>query len=239
MLTRPQPQLEHSADLLEAAGYRVLRLPIMQIAAPSQPPRQRDLRWAENANWLIFTSRHSVAAALKLWPQAPQKPRIAAVGQGTGSALQAHGWPLHWQAPGGNSESLLDAPEAPKWQGDIAILAGRGGRRRIKQGLLEHGCQVRKILLYQRRPRDWAADDLIQCLQQRPIAVFSSGYGLRRWHALVQQHKLAHGLALDMLVASPRLCKLANQLGFSGQVQALPIFSDEAIRIALNEWNHD
>ena len=210
----------------------------MRIGPPSRPPSKANLDWASRADWMIFTSQHAVQRSFAYW-QEPPGPRIAAVGAATSQALRDGGWPVHWQAPRANSESLLDAPQAPRWQGRIAILAGSGGRRHLKQGLQSKACEVKKLVLYRRLSIEYSQEVLAQALQAQPIAMFSSGFGLRRWQELAEKHQLPMALQLDTLVASQRLCKLASQLGFSGHIQALPSMCDSAILTALNEWNHD
>lgn len=238
LLTRPAAQIETTATRLEAAGYTTHALPLTRIAPPARQPRQADCRWAEQADWWIFTSRNAVDAACTIWPTAPQA-RIIAIGKATAAQLRAQRWPVHWTPPGGSSESLLGDPAAPSLQGRVALMAGSGGRRQIKQQLRARGCEIRKLLLYRRVGIDYAAAELNPLLDLRPKLVFSSGHGLRQWARLMQAHKLAQGLTLDTLVASPRLCKLARQLGFGAALRALPTMSDDALLTALNEWTHD
>ena len=237
LLTRPQPHLERTARVLEQAGHAVLRLPLLQIVPPTRAPSAKQRQWLAQAQWLIFTSQFAVDGAEGLLPP-PPKARIAAVGAATAARLRQAGWPLHWQAPGNDTASLLDAPDAPDWAGRIAIMAGRGGRRRLKTELQTRGCDVAKLLLYQRQASTVSAEQLRQAIAATPIALFSSGFALRRWQELVHKHQLQSGLKIDLLVASTRLCKLASQLGFVGHIQALPKMSDEALLTALNEWKH-
>lgn len=215
-----------------------MRVPLIRIDPPTRPPSAALLQWASAAQWMIFTSQHAVDAALKLWSKVPG-PRIAAIGEATARKLREAHWPVDWQAPRSSSESLMEDPQAPLWQGSIAIMAGRGGRRQLKRQLLARGCQVEKLLLYQRQAEPVSAAILAEITRSTPIAVFSSGFGLRRWQELMQKHQLESGLLLDTLVASTRLCKLASQLGYAGQLQALPSMSDQAILTALKEWKHD
>lgn len=238
LLTRPQAQIETTATHLRAAGYITHALPLTRITPPARAPRQQDRDWARQADWWIFTSRNAVDAALAIWPQ-PPSASIIAIGKATATRLRQHGWPVHWTPPGGSSESLLGAPNAPALAGRIALMAGSGGRRQIKQALSARGCEVRKLLLYRRQGVDYAAEELNPLLNLRPKLVFSSGHGLRQWAHLMHTHELSRGLTLDTLVASPRLCKLARQLGFSAALTALPTMSDDALLTALNEWTHD
>ncbi len=210
----------------------------MQIAAPTRPPSQAVLHWAQHAQWMIFTSRHAVDAAVALWPK-PPPVHIAAIGEATARQLKQAAWPVHWLAPHSDSESLLNDPQAPAWHGDIALMAGRGGRRQLKYQLTARGCRVKKLLLYQRQAMEVSASDFGQAIQAKPIAVFSSGFALRQWQGLAQKHQRESALLLDALVASTRLCKLASQLGFAGRIQALPRMSDKALLTAIKEWKHD
>ncbi len=238
ILTRPAAQIEATAAHLKQAGYQTHALPLTRIAAPARAPRQSDIDWAGQADWWIFTSRNAVDGAIKIHPGPPQA-RLIAIGKATAAHLQQHGWPVTWTPPGNSSESLLNSPEAPALSGRIALMAGSGGRRQLKQQLLARGCEVRKLLLYRRVAIGYATDQLNPLLDLRPKLVFSSGHGLRQWAHLMHDYRLAHGLDLDTLVASPRLCKLARQLGFGAALRALPTMSDDALLTALNEWTHD
>ena len=238
VLTRPAAQIEATAAHLQKAGYATHALPLTRIAPPARPPRQSEIDWATGADWWIFTSRNAVDGALGLF-SSPPRARLVAIGKATAAHLQRHGWPVTWTPPGSSSESLLSSTEGAALRGRIAVMAGSGGRRKLKQQLLAQGCEVRKLLLYRRQAITYAPGQLNPLLDLRPKLVFSSGHGLRQWAHLMHGHGLAHGLDLDTLVASPRLCKLARQLGFGAALRALPTMSDHALLTALNEWMHD
>ena len=239
LLTRPAEQLASSQALLSAAGYKVLALPLMAIAAPSRPPSAALRAWVESAHWLVFTSRNAVNAAVQWWPHAASfksKPKIAAIGAATATALREQNWPVDVVSTGGTSESLLQTLSIGQ-SSRIALMSGSGGRRHLKHSLQAQGHDVRKLLLYRRVGLDWPIDQLQNVIDADPLAVFSSGFALRQWAQLMRHHNLPQGLNLNVLVASTRLCKLANLLGFSARFEALPTMSDTALLNALNEWN--
>jgi uroporphyrinogen III methyltransferase/synthase len=101
-------------------------------------------------DWIVFTSRHGVAAVTARLPAPPSGLRTAAVGRATASVLQRHGWPV----------DLL--PGEPSAAGLVAAFAASGAARgarilypassralpTLAAGLRQLGAQVTMVEAY-------------------------------------------------------------------------------------------
>ena len=230
LLTRPEPGLSTSAALLRQHGLRVRCLPLLRIAGAVRFDTAT-LRQAQAAHWLIFTSRNAVRFAPD-WR--PPPARCAAVGPGTAEALAARGWPVDLLPQGATSESLLAAPELATVAGQgIVVVGGSGGRRTLAAVLRARGARVDKLITYRRETVDWSAAELQVAVQDRPVAVFTSGAALRHWDRLARAAGLPAARELDLVVGSQRLCKLARRLGFRQSIEILAQMSDTALLSTL------
>lgn len=232
LLTRPAGQIARTAAVLSEHGFRVIELPLTRIAPPSRRPSARQLAEASKADAWIFTSSNAVSASRE-WLPRNYRGTVLAVGQATARAATQAGWTVQPVAAGQNSEALLAAH--PQLRGHILIIGGSGGRRTLKQQLQARDCIVDKLIVYRREGVDYPGQTLRQAIEQSPVLVFSSGHALRQWRLLADRHQQPQALQLPLLVASPRLCKLARTLGFEQPAIALPQMSDSALLTALNE----
>lgn len=101
---------------------RSLGLPVLVWAAvrvlPADTSRLDEaLSGAESFDWIVFTSRHGVAAVIARLAAPPAGVRTAAVGRATASVLKQHGWPV----------DLL--PGEPSAAGLVAAFAAAGSAR--------------------------------------------------------------------------------------------------------------
>jgi uroporphyrinogen-III synthase len=105
-----------------SAELKSLGLPVLVWAAvrvlPADTSRLDEaLNRAQSFDWIVFTSRHGVAAVTARLPSPPSGVRTAAVGRATASVLKQHGWPV----------ALL--PGEPSAAGLVAAFAASGSAR--------------------------------------------------------------------------------------------------------------
>ncbi|HZT01925.1 MAG TPA: uroporphyrinogen-III synthase [Steroidobacteraceae bacterium] len=134
---------------------RSLGLPVLVWAAvrvvPADTSRlDETLKHAQSFDWIVFTSRHAVAAVTARLPTPPSGLRTAAVGRATASVLKQHGWPV----------DLL--PGEPSAAGLVAAFAASGSARSARflypassralptlaAGLRQLGAQVTTVEAY-------------------------------------------------------------------------------------------
>lgn len=160
MLTRPREQAARLAALIEAAGGAALRYPAIEIApAENSAALARTLEDLARFDIAIFVSPTAVREALKLVRQRgawPAQLRPAAVGPGTRSELERHGFnAVLAPEAGADSEALLAVPQLAELRGrHVVIFRGAGGRDLLAESLATRGAQVTYAECYRRaRPQ--------------------------------------------------------------------------------------
>jgi len=98
LVTRAREQAGAFAELLEAAGARVMLVPTIAIEPPdSWAPL--DAALAEEHQWVVFTSVNGVAMVRRRVEATGrgrallERSRLAAIGPATAGALRDWGWP--------------------------------------------------------------------------------------------------------------------------------------------------
>ena len=155
LVTRPQHQAAPFCQMVEAAGGRAIRFPVIVIEAiPLADEQQQALQ--SPADKLIFISANAVRLGLPLLQQtAPQllaQSQIIAIGQATASQLGEMGHAPQLIPPSPyNSEALLAIAEMQDCNDQhVVIIKGRGGRGYLKEQLLQRGANVIEIETYVR-----------------------------------------------------------------------------------------
>jgi uroporphyrinogen-III synthase len=105
---------------LRSLGLPVLVWAAIRVLPADTAQLDEALSRAESFDWIVFTSRHGVAAVTARLSAPPSGLRTAAVGRATASVLQQHGWQVDL-LPGEHSAAGLVAAFA-------ASGAARGAR---------------------------------------------------------------------------------------------------------------
>jgi len=79
---------------LRSLGLRALLWPAVSVTSADLGPLTAALAAVSSFGWIVFASRHAVAAVLERLPTAPPGVRIAAVGQATAQVLRQRRWPV-------------------------------------------------------------------------------------------------------------------------------------------------
>jgi len=93
---------------LKSLGLSVLVWAAIRVVPADTDRLDEALGRAADFDWIVFTSRHAVAAVTGRLPAPPQGVRIAAVGRATAAVLSQHGWPADL-VPGEHSAAGLVA----------------------------------------------------------------------------------------------------------------------------------
>lgn len=226
LTTRPAAQADRLLQPLQAAGYPVTNIPLLDIEPLELQPQQRQ--------WLLDLDQYhkvvviSPSAARQLlepledyWPQWPVGVDWFTVGAGTRSQLQQAGIDATCPTTGDRSEDLLALEPLQDLQGQrILLVKGEGGRPLLEQTLTERGARVDSLPLYRRIKPRLAPDQLRELVQgDYPLLVITSGEALEHYQEFLQQltdetQRARLQQARWLLLPSPRLEQQARAFGF-------------------------
>ncbi|MGM0632403.1 MAG: uroporphyrinogen-III synthase [Pseudomonadota bacterium] len=232
LLTRAEPLLSESARALEAAGARVLPIPLIRIEPVHEPAAVQAVKNAimelDRYDMAIFISTNAATLGMdwidRYWPQLPRDLTAWSVGPGTARVLERFTWPVSCPEEGVTSEALLDMPAMCDVDGKrIALFRGVGGRETLAATLRERGATVDYIELYVREPRPEAVDKIAAALAEGPLhAVVASSLQITQeleelvgWIAGGERLQ-----AIPLLVPSERVADYAVQAGFRTVINA-------------------
>ena len=137
---------------LRGLGLTVLSWPAVSVARADPGALDAALAELQSYGWIVFASRHAVAAVLERLPAAPAQARIAAVGQATAQVLRQRGWPVHL-VPEEASAAGLIAAFAARWSEEdagVKVLYPASSRAlpTIAAGLTQLGARVTRVEAY-------------------------------------------------------------------------------------------
>ncbi len=242
-VTRPRQQSETLSRLIETAGGKVIRLPVIEI----QPVRQnRDVQVLAAilaaADLVIFVSRNAVKYAATVLPEfynrIPDK-LILAVGAGTRLALEQQGI-INVICPeaGKGSEALLQLPQlqpAAVAGKHILIVRGVGGRDLLEQSLREIGVDVNYLEVYQRGIPGIDAGSVAQLWHTDPpdAIIVTSVEGLHNLVNMTPADRRASLFHTPLAVMSDRIGTAARTLGFIYAPAVATVASDAGLVQAI------
>ncbi|MBX6420762.1 MAG: uroporphyrinogen-III synthase [Nevskia sp.] len=216
LVTRPAHQSQTLCRLIEEAGGRVLRLPLLAIEPRAAPELAAAVREARADEVWIFTSANAVRAAAPSmgdrWPA-----QVYAAGQATAAALRDCGC-RHAVAPEDSrgAESLLALPALRDLAGRrVRLFTGENALPRLADGLRAAGARVEAFAVYRRVPVAHGPDAVRAALEQAEVAIVSSGEALEHLVRLTPADARARLFALQLALPSARVVEKARELGFA------------------------
>lgn len=240
LVTRPAHQADALCALIEAAGGRAVRFPVLEIrAAADVAGVQAGLARLDGYHLAIFVSANAVQYTLdalmsRCWPPDVE---IAAVGAATASALQRHGLHVTYcPAQGFTSEALLALPGLQQMTGKrVLILRGNGGRDLLRAALAARGAQVEYLEVYRRVQPDIDPTPWLARLAAGDIAavLITSNESLRKLLAIIGTLGVAQLRATPLIVGNVRTRELARELGVESPVAVAADAGDAAMVAAL------
>ena len=146
---------------LRELGLSVLVWPAVSVTRADPAPLAAALESIGTFEWIVFASRHAVAAVLEALPQAPPGLKVAAIGKATAQVLRQRGWPVELTPDEASAAALVQA---------FAARAGGGGRvlypassralPTLATGLRQLGLAVTQVEAYR---TESAALDVADC----------------------------------------------------------------------------
>lgn len=240
LVTRPAHQAEGLCQLIEQAGGRALRFPVIEIL----PPRATAALHAliddlDDFDIAVFISANAVQHGLAQVNERRSLPpdlRLAAIGKSTATALrEALGRePDICPSERFDSEALLalEAMQAVRGR-RIVIFRGAGGREKLAETLRTRGATVVYADVYRRaRP---AADTGILRPEAIDLVTATSGEGLA--NLLAMAGEAGEWLReRPLVVVNARLAQVAQKLGFVRPAVVAAEASDTALLAAMAHW---
>ncbi len=246
VVTRPVHQAAALVGLLEAAGARVFRFPLIAIVPPRDEVRvdsvlarlrEFDLAVFVSANAVDWGQRYLEAAG-----GLPADLSLAAVGRGTARALEAQGLRVELvPVERYDSEGLLALPalQAGAIGGKrVLIFRGEGGRELLAETLHSRGAEVEYAEVYRRVRPAVDAGRLLEPMARGEVDVImvTSGEALRNLLEMVGEAARQWLYHTPLLVVSERLADLAQSMGFRIAPIVAARAGDEDLVAALIQW---
>jgi uroporphyrinogen-III synthase len=221
VVTRPREHAAALAERIRAAGADPILFPTIEILPVANAAAVSSLiARLDGFQLAIFVSPtavmrgHAMVLASRKWPEGL---RVAAVGNGTASALEESGF-HSVIAPSGeaDSEALAELPELQDLQGrSVVIFRGQGGREWLRTRLEARGARVEYAECYRRARPDVDAGRLLARWQSGGIEAVSitSAEGLANLFEMLGPTGRGYLRATPVFVPHPRIALAARKLG--------------------------
>ena len=238
LITRPALQAQSLAAAVTQNGGNPVELPMIDIDIYTEEQIEKDkILNLDYYDIIISVSANAARSGFnhidQYWPQLPAHIIWLAVGAATAEILSAYG--IDVKAPEhANSEGLLSMPVLQNINEQRAlIMKGQGGRDLLAKTLESRGAKVDILDLYQRHKPSYTEAELEVRLREKPpeIVLATSVNILDNLEAIVTPC-LPSLKDLPLIVASPRIAKHAEVLGFKNVITAFDA-SDEAMLESL------
>jgi uroporphyrinogen-III synthase/uroporphyrinogen III methyltransferase/synthase len=139
---------------LKSMGLSVLVWAAVRVLPADTRRLDEALSRAASFDWIVFTSRHAVAALTARLSAAPSGVRTAAVGRATASVLKHHGWPVDLLPGEPSAAGLVAAFAASGTVRGARILYPASSRAlpTLAAGLTQLGAEVTTVEAYRTVP---------------------------------------------------------------------------------------
>jgi uroporphyrinogen-III synthase len=157
VVTRSEASDGPLSSELRNLGLPVLLWPAVSVELTEPGPLEEALAHIASFQWIVFASRHAVAAVTALRATPPAGVKIAAVGQATAQVLRQRGWPVDLLPSESNAAALVDAFAAEGGLGAatrtdprprILFPASSRALPTIAAGLTQLGAEVIQVEAY-------------------------------------------------------------------------------------------
>ena len=149
---------------LRNLGLPVLLWPAVSVAMADRGPLEKALARLDSFQWIVFASRHAVAAVTELQATQPGNLKVAAVGHATAQVLRHRGWSVDLLPDDSNAAALVEAFEAAKVIGAgvrVFFPASSRALPTIAAGLRQLGAEVVQVEAY--RTESASSLDVVNC----------------------------------------------------------------------------
>lgn len=172
LITRPQPQAEQTARLIEARGAIPLYLPCLQVNCLPLDHQQIKAQVKE-ATDILFTSAngvHCLAETLGAEMAAIfAGKRIAAVGEKTADALACHDITADLLPASYSQEGLIELYQSEGMPKSLLFFRAKEGRELLNSALESAGCSVTMVPIYETICPQGEASEIITGIQDGSV----------------------------------------------------------------------
>lgn len=150
VVTRAEERDGPLSTELKSLGVPVLVWSAVHVLPADTALLHEALSRAESFGWIVFTSRHAVAAVTGRLPAPPQGVKTAAVGRATAAVLKQHRWPVDLVPGEPSAAGLLAAFAASGAARGARILYPASSRAlpTLATGLRQLGAEVTTVEAY-------------------------------------------------------------------------------------------
>lgn len=150
VVTRAEERDGPLSQELRSLGLAVLVWAAVRILPTDTTRLEEALRRIDEFDWIVFTSRHGVAAVTARLAAPPSHLRVAAVGRGTAAVLEPHGWRIDLLAAEPGAAGLIGAFAAGGLARGARILYPASSRAlpTLAAGLTQLGAEVTTVEAY-------------------------------------------------------------------------------------------
>ncbi len=193
VVTRCESRDGPLSSQLRELGLPVLSWPAVSVELVETQPLEEALGRVGSFDWIVFASRHAVAAIVRIVPTSPPGVRIAAVGQATAQVLRHRGWPVDLLPDESNAASLVAAFASLGSLEGMRILFPASSRAlpTIATGLAQLGAEVVQVEAY--RTESSATLDVEACRSR----IARGGIGAVTFASPSAVEELEHALGKD------------------------------------------
>jgi uroporphyrinogen-III synthase len=192
VVTRAEPDNGPLSTQLRELGLTVLLWPAVSVAVAETSALEEALENINTYDWIVFASRHAVAAVIERVEAPPPNVRVAAVGKATGQVLRQRGWPVDLLPEDANAAALVSELATKPMQGTRVLFpASSRALPTIAAGLTQLGATVTQVEAYRTEPasldvdacRSWIERDVIAAVTfASPSAVIELEHALSKAH---------------------------------------------------------
>jgi len=192
VVTRAEADNGPLSTQLRELGLTVLLWPAVSVAVAETSALEEALENINTYDWIVFASRHAVAAVIERVEAPPPNVRVAAVGKATGQVLRQRGWPVDLLPEDANAAALVSEFATKPMQGTKVLFpASSRALPTIAAGLTQLGATVTQVEAYRTEPasldvdacRAWIERDVIAAVTfASPSAVIELEHALAKPH---------------------------------------------------------
>lgn len=231
MITRAREQAADFTARLEAAGAKVIALPLIQIVdPPSWVEVDRALDSLSEFDTLVFTSTNVAnkwVGRAKFRNKQPVLPSqcVAAIGSATARRLQEYGIKVDWVPEKFNAKGILQSLDSNLDGRNFLLPRGDLAREELPRELRARGAQVREVVVYQTQPSTPDTPRGVEMIQQDKIDVitFASPSAVHHFVDWISPAKIdsvrGHFQAASI---GPTTSECLREYGFEVAIEASP-----------------
>lgn len=238
MVTRARHQAASLSGMIEAAGGRALRVPMIEIEQTTATDEA--IERLMEFHLAIFVSANAVQHALpRIHASGANlaQLRLASIGRKTAAALEESGYQVDTcPQQEFTSEALLALPAMQHLGGRrVIIFRGEGGRELLAETLRSRGARVEYAEVYRRAVPRIDSRRLARHLDEAHMLTVASAQALRNLDEIIGPVERAGLHTIPLLVGGSRMLKIARGMGFADTSTAHDP-SDEAMFAGILHW---